>query len=276
MPSAPNGPTFPLVARRRIAGTPFGAVRSSRRGPGLDLAGLRPYRPGDDFRFIDRRASARRSSLADDDEFVVREHLTEEATRVVVLADRSPTMALYSEELPWLSKPAVVAAACAVIAESAGRARCRAELPASDTPLGEQLEALANREKPPPAGAFVFVLSDFLCFPSLGVWETALGRRWDVVPVVIQDPTWEQSFPDVAGVVVPFADPASARIVHVRLTRDETARLRREHENRLTGIAAAFNALALDWVLLSTSERDDVLQAFIEWAIVRQTGARLR
>jgi uncharacterized protein (DUF58 family) len=278
MPTATTGPTFPLVARRRIAGRPFGTVRASRRGPGLDLAGLRPYRPGDDFRLIDRHASARRSSLVGEDEFVVREHLTDESTRVVLLADRRATMALYPDGLPWLSKPAAVETTCGVILESASRARCRVEpLPSGGSAgLDELLAGLADREQPPPPGAFVFLLSDFLRVPSEHAWTTALVRRWDLVPVVIQDPTWEQSFPDVAGVVVPFADPVTGRIVHARLTQDEIEARRSEHEQRLQRIAAGFDALSLDWVLVSTSDRDEIMQSFIEWAIARQTGARLR
>ena len=51
------------------------------------------------------------------------------------------------------------------------------------------------------------------------MWAAALERRWDVVPVVIQDPTWEQSFPDVGGVVVPIADPASGALRYARFSR---------------------------------------------------------
>ena len=34
-----------------------------------------------------------------------------------------------------------------------------------------------------------------------------LAAGWDVVPVVVQDPVWERSFPDVGGVTLPLADP---------------------------------------------------------------------
>ena len=53
--------TFPLLPRLRVAGRTFGAMRSRARGYGTDLAGARPYRPGDDVRRIDWRASARLS-----------------------------------------------------------------------------------------------------------------------------------------------------------------------------------------------------------------------
>ena len=52
----------------------------------------------------------------------------------------------------------------------------------------------------------MFVLSDFLAPPPDDSWLEAVERGWDVIPVVIQDPTWEQSFPDVSGIAIPFAD----------------------------------------------------------------------
>ena len=74
--------TFPLAPRRRFAGLPFGGMNSVRRGSGSDIAGSRPYRPGDDARSIDWNASARLSSAHGADEFIVREYIAEEAPRV--------------------------------------------------------------------------------------------------------------------------------------------------------------------------------------------------
>ena len=45
--------TFPLEPRRRLIGLSFGGMRSVRRGTGSDVAGSRPYRPGDDMDAID-------------------------------------------------------------------------------------------------------------------------------------------------------------------------------------------------------------------------------
>ena len=49
--------------------------------------------------------------------------------------------------------------------------------------------------------------------PDEAAWLEALGHRWDIVPVVIQDPVWEASFPEVGGVVVTFVDAATAACV---------------------------------------------------------------
>ncbi len=74
------------------------------------------------------------------------------------------------------------------------------------------LEHLFEHRRQVTAGSFVFVLSDFLDAPSRETWLTAVEHLWDVVPVVIQDPTWEQSFPDVSGIVVPLRDARSGRV----------------------------------------------------------------
>jgi uncharacterized protein (DUF58 family) len=273
--------TFPLLPRRRIAGLSFGVMRSRTRGGGLDLAGARPYRPGDDVRRIDWRASARLSSIRGIDEFVVHEHLADEATHVVVAVDRSPSMALFPAELPWLSKPRAVEEASAMIVESAIRAGCLVHeryVPfdaSAGATLGDTLVELAEQGRGLAAGTFVFCFSDFLDFPSDEAWERALAIGWDVVPVVVQDPRWEQSFPDVAGTLLPLADPSTGRPVLVSMTRAEVRVRRHEHECRRAAILQRLEDLTLDWVLVSSHDRGAVLEAFLDWSHGRHLGARL-
>ena len=81
------------------SGSPSAALHSLRRGLGSDVAGSRPYEPGDDIDKIDWYASARLSLARGSEEFVVREHFAEEAPRVVVLCDRRPSMALFARRL---------------------------------------------------------------------------------------------------------------------------------------------------------------------------------
>jgi hypothetical protein len=288
-------------------------MRSRHRGRGTDLAGSRPYRAGDDVRRIDWRTSARLSSTLSSEEFVVREYLAEEATDVVLLVDRSPSMALFPDDLPWLSKPEAAATAGSMIVDSALRARCRvgylddveadrAAEPASSwqAPVGESeawrvreivlsdrgahtparsvgrlLEALASREGLPAPGAFVFVLSDFLEFPPDDVWRGALARGWDLVPVVIQDPTWERSFPNVGGALLPIADPVSGRPAIVRLRKAEADERRRANEARLSGIVDRLSSLGLVPVQVTASEPETVLDAFLDWSESRHHGMRL-
>jgi len=112
--------TFPLVPRRRVIGLSFGTMRSLRRGSGSDVAGSRPYYPGDDMDAIDWAASAKLSTAKGRDEFVVRERFAEEAPRIVIVCDRRPQMAHFASPLPWLDKPQAMRNAVELILGSAG------------------------------------------------------------------------------------------------------------------------------------------------------------
>jgi uncharacterized protein (DUF58 family) len=286
--------TFPLAPRRRFAGLPFGGMTSVRRGAGSDVAGSRPYRPGDTAHSIDWAASARLSSAHASDEFVVREYLAEEAPRVVVLSDRRPAMSLFPRPLPWLDKPEAMRQAAGLIVEATLAARgffgyldlggddeqwvaprTHHELPeqalggsfdATEDNLERAFTFLAESQPPLPGGTFVFVLSDFEMELSEQVWISALERRWDIVPVVIQDPVWERSFPEVGGVALPFLDHTTGRFVSVRLTDREAEWMRDENERRAADLLARFRMLDLGPVLVTTSDRGDIFQAFLEWA----------
>jgi hypothetical protein len=315
--SGPTDLTFPLVPRRRLIGLAFGAVHSARRGTGSDVAGSRPYQPGDDVDTIDWAASARLSSARDSDEFVVQERYAEEAPRVVIVADRRPAMSLYPRDLPWLSKPDAMVAAGLLIADSAAKARGLigyldyasaatangdgAEVPfwrpphaqadfwrvkeshlhfplygAPEDNLELAFEHLGPLRRSLPAGTFVFVLSDFLAPPSDDAWARIVELPWELVPVVIQDPVWEQSFPDVSSVVVPLEEPGTGRLRLVRLTRREARERRAANEERLREALAYLEALGLEPVLLSTSDQQEIYTRFLEWAALRQEGVRDR
>jgi hypothetical protein len=268
--------TFPLYPRRLVAGRAFGAMRSRTRGPGTDLVGSRPYRPGDDMRRIDWHASARLSSRHGTDEFVVREHLTEEATLVISVVDHSPSMEVSPPWLPWLAKGEAARAAAALVRDSAFAAACEVDDVAvrTDGPTGGLLDPVLAVERPPPPGSLLFVLSDFLEPPDES-FHAALGHGWDVVPVVIQDPVWERSFPEVAGALLPFVDPASGRACPTRLSGAEVAARRLANEQRFEALDATFRALGLDSVVLSSSDRGHVYEAFVDWAHGRRQGARV-
>lgn len=285
--------TFPLIPRRRVLGLPFGGLHSLRRGLGSDVASSRPYEPGDDVDKIDWAASAKLSLARESEEFVVREHYAEEAPRVVVLADRRPSMSVFSEQWPWLCKPRALAEASALIGRSAIAARGllgsldEAEgVPAWQPPrgshelavLGERsfqapqdtlarsLAFLYRQRRDLPAGSFLFVLSDFLAPPPREAWLRALERRWEIVPVVIQDPVWEQSFPDVGGAVLPFADPETGKVSLVRFRESETTGRRAENEARCAELVRGLRALDMDPVLVSSHEPKDVIFSFLTWA----------
>jgi uncharacterized protein (DUF58 family) len=298
--AAPVADVFPLVPRRPLRGLEIGPFRSVRRGTGSDPAGSRPYEPGDDVRLIDWGASARLSAAAETDEFVVRERFAEQAPRVVVLSDRRPAMALHPP--PWLSKPRALARCEELIGESALRARglvgglhfegldacwsppsgnprawrarrSTAGFTAAEGLLGDGILRLAQL-RALPAGSFLFVLSDFLDPVPDDAWLEARARDWDVVPVVIQDPTWESSFPvELGGLVVPLARPGSTEHRLVRVSRREARAIRARHESRLAGLLHALADLGLDPVTVLGDHPEDVLSAFVSWAASRLVPA---
>lgn len=297
--------TFPLVPhRRRLVGLPFGELPSRHRGPGGDVIGTRPYETGDPVSTIDWFATARLSAVSGRDEFVVRDRSADEAPRVALLCDRRPAMAIFPASLPWLQKPRALAEATAAIVASAAAARSdvasldlagaggqpywlppgrgagawrvlerQAGPAAFDAPednLEHAFAFLAGLRSDLPAGSFVFVLSDFLVSPPAGVWVGALARGWDIVPIVIQDPVWEQSFPPVGGVALPIADPTSGRVRLVRFSARQAVLRRERNEQQLRRLLAEFTSLGLDAVLLGTSDPDHIDGAFIAWAESRR------
>ena len=294
--------TFSLVPRRRLVGLPFGDLPSRRRGVGSDVIGTRPYEPGDPVSTIDWFASARLSTARGRGEFVVRSRASDEAPRVALLVDRRPSMGLYPERFPWLSKRRALEEAVEAIVASAGAAR--ADVAALDLAGGEPywlppgrrerpsfivdrardatlfdapenglelgLEFLVRLRSDLPQGSFLFVLSDFLVPPPTESWLDGLAHGWDIVPVVIQDPVWEQSFPATAGVALPLADPRSGRVALVRLGMRQVASRRLHNEERLRSLLAEFEILGMPPVLLGTSDQFDIDRAFLAWAEERR------
>jgi uncharacterized protein (DUF58 family) len=286
--------TFPLIPRRRVLGLPFGGLHSLRRGLGSDVAGSRLYQPGDDIDKIDWHASAKLSLARGTEEFIVREHYAEEAPRVVVVCDRRPSMSIFDETWPWLRKPEAIRQAATVIGASAVAARgllgyfdegdgtaywhpprstqqlgpIDLERPfrADEDTVARGLAYLVEQRRDLPAGTFVFILSDFLEQPTRDEWLRALERRWELVPVIIQDPVWEQSFPDVGGTVVPFADPATGDMSLVRFTEQEVEERRETNERRLRDLVRSLRALDMDPLVVSSHELRDVVFSFLSWA----------
>jgi uncharacterized protein (DUF58 family) len=291
---------FPLVARRRLHALTHGSLPSMLRGAGSETVGTRPYLPGDRLGTIDWQASARLATATATDIFVVREHRADVSPRAVVVTDRRASTAAPGS--PWLAKDRVFQEAADAIATSLEAAhgsvgyleaerhgiRWRPPRPRTPPPrersrpdtgpdaLERSLAYLRLARLEAPAGTFVFVCSDFLPAPPASFWRRALAQGWDVVPVVAQDPVWERSFPDVGGLLLPIADPASGKVGGVRIGRRRARGLRVENERRFERLLAGFAALRLDAVVLTAAEPQSVDAAFHAWAAGRRAALRSR
>jgi len=295
--------TFPLVPRRRVIGLSYGTMKSLRRGSGTDVAGSRPYRPGDDMDSIDWAASARLSTARGSDEFVVRERFAEEAPKIVIVCDRRPEMACYGPPLPWLDKPRAMRTVVELVLASAGAAggfvgyldyadgEPHWRQPKGDRKLIElrderlwsseyggpadwlerSIDHLASHTRAVTPGTFVFLLSDFIPSPARDTWLAAIGHRWDLVPIVIQDPTWDQSFPDVDGIVVPMRDARTGSVRSVRMRRKEVAARREENVRRTEELLGTFRELDIDPVVVTSSGQGAILAEFLLWTDLRRT-----
>ena len=310
--------TVPLVPRLRLLGSSFGGHTSIRRGQGTDVAGSRPYKPGDHFHAIDWKGSARLSSAHARDEFIVRDRQAEEMPRVVIVCDRRPEMALFPPELPWLQKPKAIAWSVRLLAASAVNQRAFVgyidhaahDGAAAGQPFwrpprsqgsgwqGDLVETLVgytdgDRDAPEDTvaealrflgllrgsvtpGSFVFVLSDFLIDIPPEAWGALAGRGWDVVPVIVQDPIWEHSFPPIGGLATSFANVAGDRVFPIRLSAQEANELRERHETRRAQLLESFVDVGLDHVDICSDDPGDIHAAFLGWAESRLLhGGRL-
>jgi uncharacterized protein (DUF58 family) len=108
------GAISPLRLRAQIVaeGVYAGMHKSVRRGPGVEFGGQRPYVPGDDLRFLDRRALLRHDRL------MVREFETDTERAVWLCLDASASMAYRSPDAPGakLAYAALLSAALTRIA----------------------------------------------------------------------------------------------------------------------------------------------------------------
>jgi uncharacterized protein (DUF58 family) len=306
--SAPRR-AFPLVPRPRATGIAYGTLPTRRRrGQGAEVAGTRRYVSGDRLASIDWYASARESMVKADDIFIVRQYYTETAPRLILVVDRRPSLALYPSELPWLSKPAAIREATTAIITAARAAgaytgyldfgrrdasgealprwipprrqsvraitQIREEFTAPEESLELAIDYLLGLPSDVPAGTFVFAVSDYLQPTPDAIWSRVRAQHWDLVPVIVQDPVWEQSFPEVGGIVLPISDPATGKRSSLQLSARESRARRDANRERLEGLTARFRRLGFDPVVLSTSDPVHIDTEFITWARRRRLMRR--
>ena len=291
-----SSPLLELEPHVRIIGSLFGTAPSRRRGSSDDVVGGRPYQIGDDVRRIDWATSARLSALEDKDHFVVRETYGEEAPIVCFALDRSSSMALYPRGYPWLHKPHAVRQIAEVVALSAKHYHCPLayldadtwQRPSTSTGLedlvqllaqgrydhaGDTIDSLFGRlrtvEHLLPGGTFVFCCSDFMQVPSQRTLAMVVDAEWDLVPIVVQDPLWEQSYPEAAGeVALPVRDQAG-RFRLLRQSKAEVRDRRQANEARLRSLDELFAGHGFPPIVLSEHGRAALADALRSWQLRR-------
>lgn len=127
-----------------------------------------------------------------------------------------------------------------------------------------------------PPGTMCFILSDFFAMPPKDQWRWLLKRMGlDLVPVLIQDPRLEQSFPvEFANIEIPYTDPHSGRVMRIAFTKGEARELKKRHEMRYRQIVKRFQDLRLDPIIISRNDPTYIFQQLSIWAKQRKTKRR--
>jgi len=278
---------------RRLDGALHGAHRTVQRGYGIDLAGMRPYEPGDDIRHIDWNVTARL-----DDPYVRIFTEDREVTAWLVL-DRSPSMRFGPDGRAKDTIAGELAISIARLLSRAGNRvgavlydgedhqvippnhgrrqvlRLAAALTAparqagtgSRTDLAEMLRlvsAVARRR------GLVVVVSDLVGDLGWGRQLTRLNQRHEVVVIRVTDPV-ETELPAVGLVVVEDAETGE----QFYLDASDPAfagRLRQEVADWEAAVEEELRAAGVRYRRVSTD--DDLVAVLID--LVRDSARRRR
>lgn len=303
-------PVFPLVPRRRISGVGFGQLSSRRPGIGFDDRGPRPAMPSDDMRRLDHKTTARQSAAKGYFEPWLREKHAEVSVRVMLVVDRSPRMEQYPSDFPWLKKPEALVTAGQMIVSSAKRVGAMVgyldfadwakdqkpfwrpanretealkimykylpheHFTAPESTLSHALEFLLSIPHTLPQDSFVFLLSDFLAMPPEALLEM-VTERWDVTPVIMQDPIWEASFPVWEDGVIPDLSflPFDSSFGDIPMTARGAKKMREQNEARFIATCKIFERLGAFPVVVKENSTDAILRAFLAH-VEKRTAAR--
>ena len=277
---------------RRLDGRLQGDYRSIFRGYGVDFADLREYQPYDDVRYIDWNVTARMDTP------YIREYNEDRDIAAWFLLDLSPSVDFGSarnvKRAVLIDFVATLARLLTrhgnrvgamfygnsverVIPARAGRNQVLSLIKdllnqptygaGGFTDLTPLLEAAARTIK---RRSLIFVLSDFIAQPG---WEKAislLNRRHEVLAIHLWDPR-EAELPDVGPVIM--EDPETGEQMYVD-THDRGFRQRFEAAARTRDetLRSAFKRAGVDELSIST--RDDLVNAIISFATVRQQRRR--
>ncbi len=260
-----------LPVRHPVAAALPGDSESTARGPGYEFWSLREMQPGDPVRHIDWNTTARTGKT------IIREHLADSFTNLMILYDISPSVAFGRKELLQANIAAAV-----VSTAVAGNNACGLILFADDVrtwipprmglPHCEDILSTIVRAEPVscrqtdlnPAlhrlqdelpESLTFVLSDFL-YPlhlgGYGVGSIHQGNsRHDIKAIQVLE-THEKKLPTGSRGLLSLRDPESGMARILDLSR--WAEYNRIMEEQRTDIRKQFTAAGIDMITLTPEE----------------------
>jgi uncharacterized protein (DUF58 family) len=273
---------------RRLDGLLQGDYRSLFYGYGVDFADLREYQPQDDIRYIDWNVTARMTTP------YIRQYVEDREITAWFLLDLSPSVDFGSTSNPKRSMLIDFVTTMARLLTRHGNrvgamfysGRHDLTIPARGGRI--QVLRLVNDllkqprlEKAPFTDltpllmkglhairrrSLVFVISDFICAPG---WErplNLLNQHHEVLGVRLWDRR-ELELPDIGPIIMQDSETGEQLYVD---TSDKNFRKRFEQagKQREALLKAAFKHAGVD--LLSLSTEDDLVQAIIRFAALRQ------
>ncbi len=279
---------------RRLDGLLQGEYRSLFHGPGLDLAALREYEPGDDVRAIDWNVTARMTTP------FVREYHEDREITAWFLLDLSPSVDFGTVEDERQKRTVLIdftATLARLLTRRGNRvgavlftSRVERTIPAAGGRLQvlrlvRDLQGQARLERAPVTNlaelfeaahkairrrSMVVIVSDFISEPG---WERPLhllNRRHEVLAVRLVDPR-EIELPDVGPMVIEDSETGEQLYVD---THDAAfrRRFREAADARERTIGDAFRRAGVDAATLSTD--DDLVRAIVRMATRRRRRGR--
>ncbi len=273
---------------RRLDGLLQGDYRSLFYGYGVDFADLREYQPEDDIRYIDWNVTARMTTP------YIRQYVEDREITAWFLLDLSPSIDFGStQNLKRSMLIDFVTTMARLLTRHGNRVgamfyngRLERTIPArggriqvlrliNDLMRQPRLERAPFTDLTPllktglhavRRRSLVFVISDFICAPG---WErplTLLNQRHEVLAVRLWDQR-ELELPDIGPIIMQDAETGEQLYVD---TSDKKFRQRFEQagKQRAVLLNSAFNHAGVD--LLSLSTGDDLVQAIVRFAALRQ------
>ena len=282
---------IPITPKRPATSQLSGEWTSPYTGKGLDFRSHRPYQLGDDLRTVHMATSVRTGQNMVVDRIALRD------VSLVVVLDCTASMGVRNKA-DMLLASALMMIYSAVSMEmrvgaalllkdgyhriGIGSGRRHAlrlfdgvEQICASMKQGSQLRMdypKTDAHRLLAAGGVMLYLSDFIDTRGYACEYanfSAEARRYDFIPVVIQD-EFEYSFPDLPDeTMLEFANPETGRTVPLWLGQTEKTRIRSLHEQRFEQLRQTFSGHGLQFIHVNNPSVDDIQQTLTRFFVLR-------